>query len=247
LFALVNDPAAWTAPTAAGEWQARDVVGHLVDVTEGYFVCFDAARGQGSPPSAIPLVDMSAAVDVAARRFRDVPREELIERLRTDLHKMLGTFEALTEEDWGGLQVPHKYMGPLPAFFYPVFQLVDYAVHSWDIRQGTGRPHVLAAEAADMLVPLNFVLWSATATTGPDTAPAEIGVRVTSGPNAGEHRVRIGPEGVAAEPAAIDGLSCILEFDPASFVLAAFGRANTGTVRGDVAQAQAFLANFFRI
>ena len=30
-------------------------------------------------------------------------------------------------------------MGPLPAFFYPAFQLMDYGVHSWDIRQGTGR------------------------------------------------------------------------------------------------------------
>ena len=35
--------------------------------------------------------------------------------------------------------------GPLPAAFYPIFQVVDYTVHSWDIREGTGRPHALEA------------------------------------------------------------------------------------------------------
>ena len=28
------------------------------------------------------------------------------------------TFEALTEDDWTNLLVPHFYMGPLPSFFY---------------------------------------------------------------------------------------------------------------------------------
>ena len=27
--------------------------------------------------------------------------------------------------------VGHPYMGPVPAMFYPMFQLVDYAVHAW--------------------------------------------------------------------------------------------------------------------
>ena len=58
--------------------------------------------------------------------------------------------------------VPHYYMGPLPAFFYPAFQLMDYGVHSWDIRQGTGRAHGLAGEAADLLTPFMFVLWKST-------------------------------------------------------------------------------------
>ena len=44
--------------------------------------------------------------------------------------------------------VPHFYMGPLPAFFYPAFQLMDYGVHSWDIREGSGKAHGLAGDAA---------------------------------------------------------------------------------------------------
>ena len=53
---------------------------------------------------------------------------------------MMDIFEALTEDEWAGLQAPHGYMGPLPAFFYPIFQLVDYAVHGWDVREAAGLP-----------------------------------------------------------------------------------------------------------
>jgi hypothetical protein len=38
-----------------------------------------------------------------------------------------------------------------------------------------------------------------------------------------------------------------LEFDPGSFVLTAFGRSNSGTVRGDAALADRYLNMFFRI
>ena len=55
-------------------------------------------------------------------------------------------------------------MGPLPAFFYPVAQLVDYAVHTWDIRQGAGGSHALDGDAADLLVPFCFIVWQSTAT-----------------------------------------------------------------------------------
>lgn len=247
MFALVEDPAVWEAPTAAGEWQARDVIGHLVDTTESYFVGFDAARGLGAPSSGIPLADMASAVDAGARRFRAVSREELLARLRSDRAKLTDIFDGLTDEEWTSLQVPHTYLGPLPAFFYPIFQVVDYAVHSWDIRQGIGQPHALSAQAADLLVPLNFVLWSATVRAGAFDEHAELGIRVASGANAGEHKVTAGPDGVAIEPGAVEGLPAVLEFDPASLVLTAYGRMNAGTARGDLTLASRFLGGFFRI
>lgn len=247
MFALVEDPAVWEAPTAAGAWQVRDVVGHLVDTTESYFVGFDAARGRGEPARGIPLVDMALNVDAGARRFRDVPREELLDRLRKDRERVNAIFDALTDEEWASLQVPHTYMGPLPAFFYPLFQLVDYAVHSWDIREGIGQPHALSAEAADLLVPLSFVLWSATATPDAAGETVDVGIRVTSGPNAGQHRMTVGPDGVTAAPGPVEGLPTVLEFDPASLLLTAYGRINAGTARGDQALAHRFLDRFFRI
>lgn len=55
-FALVDSDEAWQAPTGAGHWQVRDIVGHLVDTTEAHFVAFDAARShsQVDPPYGLP-------------------------------------------------------------------------------------------------------------------------------------------------------------------------------------------------
>jgi len=246
LLALASGQEAWEAPTAAGHWQVRDVVGHLVDTTEGYFKGFDAARGAGTAQEPLGVRGMDKHVDAGAQAFRGTPQGELIDRLASDFAKMTGIFEGLGADDWGGLQVPHGYMGPLPAFFYPIFQLVDYALHAWDIRQGMGINHGLSGDAADLLVPLNFIVWSATHNCGPATEPFEIGVRVT-GQNGGDTRMRVGPEGVAFEPGNIDDCPAILEFDPGSLVLTAYQRMNAGTSRGDPAVIDRFRNLFFRI
>ncbi|NMO53219.1 maleylpyruvate isomerase family mycothiol-dependent enzyme [Actinoplanes sp. TBRC 11911] len=247
MFALAEEPETWMAPTGAGDWQVRDVFGHLIDTTETYFVGFDAARKGTNPPESVPLRDMAAHVDRGARQFRALERKEALDRLALAFERMLGITEDLTEGDWAGLLVPHKYMGPLPVPFYPVFQLVDYAVHSWDIRQGVGKPHALEARSADLLVPLCYVLWASTPVVGPDTEPIELGIRITSGANAGDTRVAVGPEGAATTAGPIDDLSCAIEFDPGSFVLTAYGRTNAGTARGDRELAHKFLGGFFRI
>jgi uncharacterized protein (TIGR03083 family) len=135
-FALVDRDDAWEAPTGAGHWQVRDVVAHIVDTTEAYFVAFDAARSHSDVDPAYGLPGMAARVDQQALALRDQPREALVERLRGDLDKIMETFDALTEDEWSNLLVPHFYMGPLPAFFYPAFQLMDYGVHSWTSGRG---------------------------------------------------------------------------------------------------------------
>jgi uncharacterized protein (TIGR03083 family) len=247
MFALARTPAIWTEPTGAGQWQVRDVFGHLIDTTETYFVGFDATRGAAEPPGPVPLRKMSVHVDQGARQFRLMDQDAVLERLRAALDKMLAITEDISEEQWGQYLVPHKYMGPLPFFFYPVFQVVDYAVHSWDIRQGTGKAHALEARSADLLVPLCFVLWSATPNVGPDTKPMELGIRITSGANAGTTRVAVGGNGCTTAPGPIDDLPCTIDFDPASFVLTAYGRINAGTAQGDMELAHRFLGGFFRI
>ena len=245
-FALVDRDEVWEAPTGAGHWQVRDVVAHIVDTTEAYFVAFDAARSHSDVDPAYGLPGMAARVDAQAQALRDQPREALVERLRGDFDKVMDTFEALTGDDWSNLLVPHFYMGPLPAFFYPAFQLMDYGVHSWDVRQGTGRAHGLSGEAADLLIPFMFVLWKYTVAST-DQQPCELGIRITSGPNAGDTRVTVGPDGMDYQPADASGLPAVLEFDPGSFVLTAFGRSNAGTIRGDRTVADRYLNLFFRI
>jgi uncharacterized protein (TIGR03083 family) len=246
MFALASDPAAWEAPTGAGHWQVRDVVGHLVDTTEAYFRSFDAARGDGTVPDALGLVDMAKHVDEGALALRDVPQDELVGRLRAARERMLGIAAELTEQEWAGLMVPHKYMGPLPAAFYPIFQVVDYTVHSWDIREGTGRSHGIAGDAADLLVPLCFVLWQNTCDVA-GSAPYTLGIRITSGANAGDTRAEVSEQGMTLAPGDVGGLADTIEFDPASFVLTAYGRTNAGTYRGDRASLDRFCNLFFRI
>lgn len=245
MLAMASDPVVWEAPTGAGHWEVRDVIGHLVDTTEAYFRSFDAARGRAEPFEALGLRDMAKLVDEGARSFRNIGQDEMINRLREDRDRMLGIAAELTDEEWSGLMVPHKYMGPLPAAFYPTFQVVDYSVHSWDIREGTGRGHGLDGEAADLLVPMCMVLWQNTCdVTGAE--PSTIGLRITSGPNAGDTRMTVSSEGIAFEPGDIEGLPT-LEFDPGSFVLTAYGRTNGGTFRGDREPLDRFCNLFFRI
>jgi hypothetical protein len=138
-------------------------------------------------------------------------------------------------------------MGPVPAFFYPAFQLMDYGVHSWDIREGTGREHGLHSDVADLLVPFMFGIWAGTMRESPNVEPFSIGVRVTTGPNAGDTRVNVSPDGMTYESGDVSDLPAVIEFDPGSFVLTAFGRFNGGTIRGDKASADRFLGMFFRI
>jgi len=251
-FSLVDSDERWEAPTGAGHWQVRDIVGHIVDTTEAYFVAFDAARNHAPVDAAYGLPGMAARVDERALALRNEPRETLVDRLRNDFDKMMEISRGLTEEEWGTLMVPHFYMGPLPAFFFPAFQLMDYGVHSWDVREGTGRAHGLDGEAADLLTPFMFVLWKYT-TASPGAEPFQLGVRITSGPNAGDTRVSLGGTeggtevGMDYEPGSVDDLTTVLEFDPGSFVLTAFGRSNAGTIRGDRALADRYLNLFFRI
>jgi len=246
MFALAERPEVWESPTACADWSTRDIVGHIIDTTEGYFRAFDAARGTGQVPEPHGLPLMAQLANEGATAFRGVPQAELIERLRVDFEKMQDLLEALGPEDWTGLMVTHAYMGPVPAFFYAAGQLMDYGVHSWDIRETSGRGHALSGEAADLLVPFMFAIWQGTVRAESVTEPFTIGVRVT-GRNAGDYRVSVSGDGLTYETGEIESLPAYLEFDAASLVLRAFGRTNGGTVRGDVALADRFLNLFFSI
>ncbi len=245
-LALAADPDRWEAPTACELWEVRDVIGHLVDTTEGYLPAFEAARTGADAPDALGLAVMADTVNAGAKALRAVPQDELLARLRGDADQMLGEFRGLSDDEWSGFLAPHKYMGPLPAMFYSVFQLVDYSVHSWDIREGMGAPHALSADAADLLVPVIFILWQATADVSGVDEPFSIGIRV-SGNNGGDTRMDISSDGVQFGPGDLDDCAATLEFDPASFVLTGYARMNGGAVRGEREAASRFRTLFFPI
>ena len=245
MFAMAEAPGAWEAPTACEDWQVRDIIGHVVDTTEGYFKSFEIARAGGSA-DAYGLPSMHELAGAGGKAFRNVSQAEMMSRVRTDLDKILDLLGAISEEDWGGFMAPHAYMGPVPPSIYAGGQLMDYGVHSWDIREGIGRAHALSADAADLLVPFMFIIWQSTVRASADLSPFTIGVTVT-GRNAGSYRVSISDQGMAYEPGEVDDLPTVLEFDPAALVLTAFGRINGGTAKGDQALAERFLNLFYRI
>ena len=247
MFELAERPGAWNAPTACESWQVKDVIGHLVDTTEGYFRSFDVARSGADAPDPHGLLVMHEKAGESARALgKDIPQAELMARARADLDKMQGILEALTPDEWGGLMAPHSYMGTVPAFIYAAGQLMDYGVHTWDIEQGAGNATVLPADAADLLVPFMFIIWQNTIKPDADKSPFSVGIRV-SGRNASETRVSIGEGGMTYEPGAVDDLPAVLDFDPGSMVLTAFGRVNGGSASGDTAVADRYLNLFYRI
>lgn len=248
LFRLAAPPENWEAPTASGHWQVRDIVGHMVDVTEGYLNAFGMARAGEEAPAPLGLRIMAERLDEHAQAFRVVPQTELLQRLRDDFEQMMTVFGALTAEEWAGFMVPHAYMGPVPAFVFVIFHLVDYGVHSWDVREGLGLPNGLSGDVADFLVPIMFILWQAT--MAPEQLggePLELGVRV-SGRNGGVWRVNVSESGYGYEKSdAAANSPVLLDFDPGSLVLTAYGRMHAGTAYGDPATIDRYRTLFHAI
>jgi uncharacterized protein (TIGR03083 family) len=246
-LATAGEAGSWESPTFCTNWQVRDVVAHLIDSTEGYFPGWEMARGGGGEaPEPLGLRGMLDRNDERARAMRNLSQKEVVERLRADLERAMGFYESLTDEDWGGLMCFHPSMGPLPAFFYPTFQLADYGVHNWDLREGLGRHRGLPGDTADLLSPIMFILWQATADTDSLSQPLGLGVRL-SGPNGGTWRLAASKEGVTVEPGDVGDLPLVIDFDPADLVLTAYGRIRGGTERGDTDIANRFYSLIYPI
>src|SRR6266705_2222378 len=47
-YDLVDDPANWNVQSRCTEWETRDLVGHMIDVTEGYLERWAIARQGGT-------------------------------------------------------------------------------------------------------------------------------------------------------------------------------------------------------
>jgi uncharacterized protein (TIGR03083 family) len=243
LFTVIAPSELWNAPTACDGWEVRDMVGHLVDAIESYLAGFAHARDGTPPPEAIGAAGMADATDRAARAFRDQPREELVERLHARHDELMHEFAELSDADWSELLVHDKYLGPLPAMIVVEGLLGGSAVHTWDIYQGMGERHGLRADTADLLVPFVFLLWTVTAQPEPGSEPFAIGIR-TSGRNGGDVRADVDAAGIRFTDASIDDCRTIVEFDPATLVLTAYGRVSAGTVHGDPSDAARLLSRF---
>ncbi|MDR3575312.1 MAG: maleylpyruvate isomerase N-terminal domain-containing protein [Anaerolineaceae bacterium] len=250
MFALINDPDIWDVQTRCTEWQTRDIVGHLIDTTEGYLNRWEKAR-KGEHTEMLSLPVMAEEVNKGAKSFRSLPRQQAIDRLKEDSIRMMAVLESLTENDWSNFIVEHRYMGPLPTFFYPAFQVMDYGVHTWDIRYGLGdKIGKLSERTAGVLVPYMFILMQstvdATSAAGLDSV---YGIQI-AGPWGGKYRVTVKDSKFNYKPEEDDfkGYDAVFTFDdPSDFVLTSFLRFPGGSARGDPDVIDRVRHMFFRI
>jgi uncharacterized protein (TIGR03083 family) len=235
-YDLVDEPANWEVQTRCAEWQVRDVVGHMIDVTEGYLERWDLALRGETAPEALGLPAMAERLNEHAQAFRSLPREEAIARLKAGSDRLLSIFDELTEDEWGGFLVNHAYMGPLPAFFYAAFQVIDYGVHSWDIRYGLGdKLAKLDERTAGVLVPYMFVLFQYTVSgSSAQDLQTVYGLEVST-QWGGRWRVTVADGQWSAQPevGGFEGCEAVFSFDPSDFVLSAYQRFPGGCARGD--------------
>ncbi len=249
-FKIVDDPKNWNVQTRCTEWEVRDMVGHMLDVTEGYLTRWEKAR-KGEAIDTAGLLVMGEKLNEHAQAFRTLPREEAISRLKADYAKMMDIFEKLTAEEWGGFIVTHPYMGGLPTFFYPAFHVMDYGVHTWDMRWGLGEKNRKLDEAtAGVLIPymLFALLPSTVDAESSKGVDVEFGIEV-SGEWGGKWRATVKDGKFEAKPETdnFEGCKAVFSFDPSDFVLTSFQRFPGGTTRGDQDTIDKVRHLFFRI
>src|SRR3977135_2024124 len=232
----VWDPKNWNVMTRCTGWETRDLVGHMIDVMEGYFKNWDAAKA-GKEGTALGLPVMGAPLNDHALEFRKLSREEALDRFKKDAQKLDGMLEALTPEEWAGFMVYHPFAGPVPAGFYGTFQIMDYGVHPYDIEYGLGNKLATIDEAtAGLILPYAFVFWLYTV-----DQKVAAGVEGTygidvSGPWGGKWRATIKDGKWSSEPESNDskGSDALFHFDSVGdAVLTFFQRFPGGSATGD--------------
>jgi uncharacterized protein (TIGR03083 family) len=239
--------APWEGPTASGHWQVRDVCGHLLDVTEGYLERFAMARSGQEAPAPLGLTIMASKLDENAQAFRSLSKEQAIARLKTSSDKLFEIFDALDEQQWSGEMVPHTYMGPLPACFFAAFQLIDYSIHSWDIKVGLGRDEPLSDDAAITLIPFMLIVIQYTVDAERSKGmKCKFGINI-EGSGGGSWAVDIDGTTVNIVEGSTEGCETVFDFDPNDFVLSTYQRRRGGRPSGDLELAEKVRDLLFKI
>jgi uncharacterized protein (TIGR03083 family) len=247
-FDLVEDPKNWNVQTRCTEWEVRDLVGHMIDVTEGYLARWEAAK-KGESAGALGLQVMGETLNDHAMDFRKLSREEALSRLKDDRDKMMAIFEALTPEEWSGFLVTHPYMGPVPAGFYPAFHIMDYGIHPYDIEYGLGDKLAEIDEpTAGVLIPYCHIIMKYTVDQeSANGVECVYGLEV-SGPWGGRWRVTVKDGQWDSQPAdgGWEGSDALFKYTPSDFVLTVFGRFPGGAATGDPEVIEKVRGLFFR-
>jgi len=246
-FYKLLDEAPWEGPTASGHWQVRDLCGHMIDVTEGYLERFALERAGQEAPAPLGLTIMASSLDEHAQAFRALSKEQAIARLKTASDKLFEIFDALDAQQWSGEMVVHTYMGPLPTCFFAAFQLIDYSIHSWDIKVGLGREEPLSHDAAITLIPFMLIVLQYTVDAERAAGlKCKFGVNI-EGAGGGAWAVDVDGTAVNIVEGSTQGCETVFDFDPNDFVLSTYQRKRGGRASGDLELAEKVRDLLFKI
>ncbi len=248
-YNIIDDPNNWYVQTRCSEWEVRDMVGHMIDVTEGYLTAWDMAR-KGETGNALGLLVMGDRLNEHAQAFRSLSREEAISRLKNDSDQAFAIFDAITPEEWMGSTKLHPYMGPIPDCFYPSFQIIDYGIHTWDMKWGLGdKTGKLDERTAGILIPYMFIVMQSTVEEeSAQGVDAVFGI-IVDGEWGGQWRVTVKDGAYSYKPADnLDDVQAVFHFKDASdFVLTTYQRFPGGETSGDPKVIEQIRHLFFKI
>jgi uncharacterized protein (TIGR03083 family) len=249
-FDVVGNPDNWTVDTRCEGWQVRDIVGHMIDVTEAYLKRWELADKGEDAPAPLGWLVMADELNKGALGLRNLSRDEAVGRLKRASDKLMRIFDGLTEEQWNGHMVSHVFSGPLPAFCYPAFQIMDYGVHTWDMHWGLGDKEALLSErTAGVLLPYMFIIWQYS--VDPEAAKGvdiTYGIKV-DGEWGGQWKCTIKDGQFSYEATAdLSDAQAVLHFKHVSdMVLTTYQRFDGGTASGDPAVIKKVRTVFFSI
>ena len=190
------------------------------------------------------------SVDLQSRRVNVMEyegKDHLLSVVRGARAGFYDLIDGLTPEQWGAEIVQHVYMGPIPAFIYIGFQLMDYTTHSWDIRAGLGLTSPIPVDQAGALIPFMFyVLLPSTIDPAEAGFDATWGVRV-SGDDGGSWVLTLAGGKLSAAEGGLAGQPVVFNFDPSDFVLTCFQRVSGGAAIGDQDLARRIRRLWFKI
>lgn len=237
----------WHAQTPCELWEVRDMAGHLLDAAYSYLGYFKQSEYGWPTEEPRGMRAYGEALGRNALEYRDVYRWEVLGRLDACAELMFDYFDRLTEDEWAGRMVPHKWVGPVPAFMMAAFQLMDYSVHGWDLRKALGKDAYVDHEASDTLVPLMFGLMQVC--FAPERAQGvDLTIDVQISTSVDEHwTVQVSDGALTFAPGAPQHPDATFSFPCHEFCLDVYQRVRGGSASGDQAAINTFRELFFTI
>jgi len=124
------DDEQWLAPTRCTDWNARDVVSHLITVDQ-FFVLSLLGAQAGTPTEMLPGFDPKAIPELLVAPMRAKSPAELLDELAAGQEMYQQTVDALGPEDWA--KWGESPFGLVPARIVLAHAFWDSWVHERDI------------------------------------------------------------------------------------------------------------------